>query len=71
MKKRTFKIITLGCKVNQYESAVLKESLLVSGYAERSHEGRADLTIINTCIVTQNASNQSRQAIRKALRENP
>jgi threonylcarbamoyladenosine tRNA methylthiotransferase MtaB len=71
MKKRTFEIITLGCKVNQYESAVLKESLLVSGYAEPSHEGRADLTIINTCIVTQNASNQSRQAIRKALRENP
>ena len=71
MNKRTFKIITLGCKVNQYESAALKESLLASGYSERPHDGGTDLTIINTCIVTQNASNQSRQAIRKAMRENP
>ena len=71
MKRRTFKIVTLGCKVNQYESAALKEALLASRCSEPSHDGRADLTIINTCIVTQNASNQSRQAIRKALRENP
>jgi threonylcarbamoyladenosine tRNA methylthiotransferase MtaB len=71
MKKRTFKIITLGCKVNQYESAALKESLLGLGCSEMTHGGEADLAIINTCIVTQNASNQSRQAIRKALRENP
>ena len=57
--------------MNQYESAVLKEALVASGCSEEPHDRGADLTIINTCIVTQNASNQSRQAIRKALRENP
>ena len=71
MKNRTFKIITLGCKVNQYESAALKESLLGSGCSETSHGEDTDITIINTCIVTQRASYQSRQAIRKAQRENP
>ena len=71
MKGRTFRIITLGCKVNQYESAALKAALLASGCSESSHDREAELTIVNTCIVTQNASNQSRQAIRKALRENP
>lgn len=71
MKKKTFKIITLGCKVNQYESAAIKESLLTSGCSEASPDEGADISIINTCIVTQKASYQSRQAIRKALRENP
>ncbi len=71
MKRRTFKITTLGCKVNQYESAALRESLLGLGCSEVTSDGEADLAIINTCIVTQNASNQSRQAIRKALRGNP
>ncbi len=64
-----FKIVTLGCKVNQYESAFLSESLLKKGW-ERA-EKDADLVIINTCIVTQKASHQSRQQIRKAIRENP
>ena len=71
MKRRTFKIITFGCKVNQYESAALKESLLGSGCSETSPGEDTDITIINTCIVTQRASYQSRQAIRKAQRENP
>jgi threonylcarbamoyladenosine tRNA methylthiotransferase MtaB len=71
MKRRTFKIVTLGCKVNQYESAALKESLLALGCSETSPDEDTDITIINTCIVTQRASYQSRQAIRKAQRENP
>jgi threonylcarbamoyladenosine tRNA methylthiotransferase MtaB len=69
--KKTFKITTLGCKVNQYESAYLRESLLQAGWSQVSKNERADTTIINTCIVTQRASYQSRQAIRKAARENP
>ena len=71
MGKQTFKIITLGCKVNQYESAAIKESLLGSGCSEAPPGKAADINIINTCIVTQKASYQSRQAIRRALRENP
>ena len=57
--------------MNQYESAALKESLLGSGCSETSPGEDTDITIINTCIVTQRASYQSRQAIRKAQRENP
>ena len=68
---KSFKIITLGCKVNQYESAYLKESLLGTGCREADKNGKADITIVNTCIVTQRASYQSRQAIRRAVRENP
>lgn len=65
----SFRIITLGCKVNQYESAHLDERLTECGWS-RAAEG-ADITIINTCIVTHRAAYQSRQAIRKAIRENP
>ena len=71
MTRKSFKIITLGCKVNQYESVYLKESLVSEGLCEASKNERADIAVINTCIVTQRASHQSRQAIRKAVRENP
>ncbi len=67
----TFKIITLGCRVNQYESAYLNEALVHSGLRAALKGETADIAIINTCIVTQRASHQSRQAIRKAIRENP
>ncbi|MCJ7593764.1 MAG: tRNA (N(6)-L-threonylcarbamoyladenosine(37)-C(2))-methylthiotransferase MtaB, partial [Desulfobacterales bacterium] len=69
--KKTFKIITLGCKVNQYESAFLREALERAGWSQVSRDEEADVCIVNTCIVTQGASYQSRQAIRKAIRENP
>jgi threonylcarbamoyladenosine tRNA methylthiotransferase MtaB len=69
--RRKFKIVTLGCKVNQYESIYLKEALLRGGWAEVSRGEAADASIVNTCIVTQRASYQSRQAIRKAIRESP
>jgi threonylcarbamoyladenosine tRNA methylthiotransferase MtaB len=71
MKKKTFFIQTLGCKVNQYESdgiaAGLEESGLVRG---KTNQG-ADICIINTCAVTSKAGMQSRQAIRKLIRDNP
>ena len=71
MTEKSFRIITLGCKVNQYESAYLKESLIAEGWHLSQEKDKADITIINTCIVTQEASFQSRQAIRKSIRENP
>jgi threonylcarbamoyladenosine tRNA methylthiotransferase MtaB len=67
---KSFKIITLGCKVNQYESAYLDEALSDAGCQKADRADKADISIINTCIVTQTASHQSRQAIRKAIREN-
>jgi threonylcarbamoyladenosine tRNA methylthiotransferase MtaB len=68
---KCFKIITLGCKVNQCESAHIKEALVAAGWAEASRDEKADVNIVNTCIVTQKASYQSRQATRKVIRENP
>jgi threonylcarbamoyladenosine tRNA methylthiotransferase MtaB len=68
---KCFKIITLGCKVNQCESAYIKEALARAGWTEASRDEEADVNIVNTCIVTQRASYQSRQAIRKVMRENP
>ena len=68
---RSFKIITLGCKVNQYESAYLAETLVREGWREAWGRGSADAVIVNTCVVTQRAAHQSRQALRKAVRENP
>ena len=68
---RSYKIITLGCKVNQVESAFISESLKESGWRAVSSGETADVSIINTCIVTSKASYQSRQAIRRAIRENP
>lgn len=68
---KLFKIITLGCKVNQYESAFIEESLVNKGYQMAGQDKKADLIIINGCIVTAKASYQSRQAIRRAIRENP
>jgi threonylcarbamoyladenosine tRNA methylthiotransferase MtaB len=68
---KLFKIITLGCKVNQYESAFVEESLLSSGCKKAAADEAADLVIVNGCIVTSAASYQTRQAIRRGIRENP
>ncbi len=68
---KSFKIITLGCKVNQCESAYIREQLVRSGWRLAGSAERADAAIVNTCIVTQRASHQSRQAVRKAIKENP
>jgi threonylcarbamoyladenosine tRNA methylthiotransferase MtaB len=71
MPPKTFKIITLGCKLNQYESAYLEESLASAGLSRVGNKEEADVTVVNTCTVTQRASYQSRQALRRAIRENP
>lgn len=65
----TFKIITLGCKVNTYESEIMKELLLKGGYKEI--EEKPDIVIINTCSVTNMADNKSKKMVRRYKRENP
>ncbi len=74
MKK--FVITTLGCKVNQCESATIAQVLKNAGLREAQDDGDTssaanDFCIINTCTVTQKASMQSRQAVRQAVRSNP
>ncbi|MDM8543088.1 tRNA (N(6)-L-threonylcarbamoyladenosine(37)-C(2))-methylthiotransferase MtaB [Desulfococcaceae bacterium HSG9] len=65
-----YTITTLGCKVNQSESESLAASLKSRGMSEAG-SATADVCIINTCTVTQKASMQSRQAIRRSIRLNP
>lgn len=62
-----FTVITLGCKVNQYESEAIVQALKSNGWAGALAEEPPDICIINTCTVTGRASQQSRQAIRHAL----
>ena len=66
-----FNFTTLGCKVNQYESEAIAQYLTENGWSAARSKENADLFIINTCVVTQKASMQSRQAVRKAIRSNP
>jgi threonylcarbamoyladenosine tRNA methylthiotransferase MtaB len=66
-----FAITTLGCKVNQYESDAIAQQLEDMDYVPADAESQADLCIINTCTVTQKASMQSRQAVRRFIRANP
>ena len=68
---KSFRIITLGCKVNQCEAESLRGALREADWWPASDGWPAGLCIINTCAVTGKASMQSRQAIRQAIRANP
>jgi threonylcarbamoyladenosine tRNA methylthiotransferase MtaB len=68
---KSFTIITLGCKVNQCESAALAELLESAGYRSGAPGNGNDLVVINTCTVTGKAAMQSRQAIRRVIRNHP
>lgn len=64
-------ISTLGCKVNQYESAGILERLDKDVFLQVPFNTKADCYIINTCTVTGRTDCQSRQLIRRAIRTNP
>ena len=66
---KTFNIITLGCKVNQYESEAIEEIFEARGF-ERKEEN-ADIYVINTCTVTNMSDRKSRQMISRARGDNP
>lgn len=68
---KTAKLITMGCKVNQYDTQSMRETLVRHGYAIADDTQSADLYLINTCTVTNAADQKARQAIRKAIRQNP
>lgn len=65
----TFNIITLGCKVNSYESEVMHELLINNGYIYT--DDNADIYIINTCSVTNQADSKSLKILRRIKREHP
>ncbi|MDG1874987.1 MAG: tRNA (N(6)-L-threonylcarbamoyladenosine(37)-C(2))-methylthiotransferase MtaB [Mariniblastus sp.] len=65
------KTVTLGCKVNQYETQYVREGLLSIGYSDADSNQSADLCIVNTCTITGEGDSKSRQIIRRMNRENP
>lgn len=68
---KTFSILTLGCKVNQYESEAMSELFEKEGYRQVENEDFSDVYIVNTCTVTNLSDRKSRQFIRRAKRQNP
>jgi threonylcarbamoyladenosine tRNA methylthiotransferase MtaB len=64
-------VITLGCKVNQYDGAAIEADLMRRGLRPVDRPGPGDLLVVNTCCVTRQAMRKSRQALRKALRAAP
>ena len=71
---KTAKLITMGCKVNQYDTQSMREVLRRNGYTVLDDENsrqQADLYLINTCTVTNVADQKARQAIRRAIRQQP
>jgi threonylcarbamoyladenosine tRNA methylthiotransferase MtaB len=67
----TCRLVTLGCKVNQYETQYVKEALEQNGYREALGGEPADLCVVNTCTVTVEGDAKSRQAVRRLHQEQP
>jgi tRNA A37 methylthiotransferase MiaB len=67
----TLRTVTLGCKVNQYETERLREGLLRLGYRNATAGEPAQLCLVNTCTVTAESDLKSRKAIRRLHRQNP
>jgi threonylcarbamoyladenosine tRNA methylthiotransferase MtaB len=70
-RPRTVRLVTLGCKVNQYETQYIKELLEGAGLAEAADGQAADLCVVNTCTVTREGDAKSRQAVRRLHQANP
>lgn len=64
-------IVTLGCKVNQYETDAMCAMLKEAGVSIVSTKEKADIYIVNTCSVTNMAERKSRQMLHRAKRKNP
>lgn len=66
-----FNIITLGCKVNSYESNFMKEALVKNGFSFCNLNEKCDILILNTCTVTDTSDKKSLKEVRRLKRENP
>ncbi len=65
------RVTTLGCKVNQYETELVRQGLQRVGFTDCDDGERADVCIVNTCTVTNQGDSKSRQVIRRMARDNP
>ena len=62
---KTVAFITLGCKVNQYETNAMTQQFIEKGYEVVDHTKKADIYIVNTCTVTNMSDRKSRQMLRR------
>ena len=62
---------TLGCKLNFTETSTISRDFIRSGFEKVDYSDKADLYVLNTCSVTQNADKEARKLIRQAKRRNP
>lgn len=65
------RVATLGCKVNQYETELVRQGLQRIGYSDCGDQESADVCIVNTCTVTGEGDAKSRQLVRRLARQNP
>ena len=70
-KEKTVAFYTLGCKVNQYETEIIKKDFLDNNYKEVDFEEKADVYVVNTCTVTNVADRKNRKMLRRAKNTNP
>lgn len=70
-ENKTVSFLTLGCKVNQYDSDAMRTIFLQQGYKAVKEEEEADVYVINTCSVTSIGDRKSRQMVRKIRRKHP
>ena len=68
---KTVAFQTLGCKLNFAETSTLARDFFSHGYAQVGIDNPADIYVINTCSVTENANKKARKAVRRALRKSP
>lgn len=71
MKEKHFKLITHGCRTNQYESQAYADQLRSLGYKPASEDTNVDICIVNTCTVTESADASSRASIRQLKQKYP
>lgn len=69
--KKKYRITTLGCRTNQYESSAYATQLKKMGYESAKDDEKADLCIINTCTVTKSADQRSKTKISAEIKKNP
>lgn len=66
-----FSVITLGCKVNQYESQVMSDAMMCAGFDFEQNYRNADIVIVNSCTVTAVSDSKALKMMRRIKRENP
>ncbi len=69
--EKTVSFITLGCKVNQYDSDAMRTLFVDGGYSQVEDYKNADVYVINTCSVTSIGDRKSRQMVRRIRRQHP